>query len=101
VSGPKGVGGKVRVKTQMGWGMGQCPDPKGVGGLDPWSDPKGSGVGGWGLGIGPCLDPRGLGSSVSEPKGGWDLCLCPDPRRLGLCPDPRGLGFGSFDVGTQ
>jgi hypothetical protein len=51
MSGPKGVEG--------GMGLCPCPDPKRVGGLDPWSDPKGLGVGGW-----------GLGPSVSRPKRG-------------------------------
>jgi hypothetical protein len=59
MSGPKGVEG--------GMGLCPCPDPKRVGGLDPWSDPKGLGVGGW---VHLCPDPRGVGG----------LCSCPDPR---------------------
>ena len=116
MSGPKGVGGKVRVKTQMGWGMGQCPDPKGVGGLDPWSDPKGSGVGDWGLGrvwtqegwVRPCPNPRGVGICVCaltqgdwvcvRTQGGWALGpSMSGPNRFGVW----GLGFGSFCVRTQ
>jgi hypothetical protein len=124
VSGPKGVGGKVRVKTQMGWGMGQCPDPKGVGGLDPWSDPKGSGVGDWGLGrvwtqegwVRPCPNPRGVEICVCaltqgdwvcvRTQGGWALGpSMSGPNRFGVwglgpfVSGPR--GFGSFCIRTQ
>jgi hypothetical protein len=71
MSGPKGVEG--------GMGLCPCPDPKRVGGLDPWSDPKGLGVGGW---VHLCPDPRGvggwgLGPSVSRPKRGWGFVLVP------------------------
>jgi hypothetical protein len=72
VSGPKGVGGKVRVKTQMGWGMGPCPDPKGVEGLDPWSDPKGSGVGDWAV-----SGPKRVGFVRVRTQGGLGFVSVP------------------------
>ncbi|KAH8517315.1 hypothetical protein H0E87_005311 [Populus deltoides] len=93
MSGPKRVGSWVRVRTQGGLGdggiRGWVRNPRGIRGwVLWWRDPRG-------LECEPfCVRTQeGFGDgSVSGPKGGWGM---------GLCPDPMGLGFGSFSDWTQ
>jgi len=113
-SGPKGVGGRVRVRTQRGRGMGSSPDLRKLG---LCSDPRGGVLGktqaAWSLGmwqdlkelgVEPCLD-------LKELRGGW-VCVRVRTQKgsgvwihgrtqrgwgLGVggwvhpCPDPRGV----------
>ena len=68
---PNGVGG---------WGLGACPDPRGLGlGLNP-SESR------------PNMGWVGLGCG-SEPKGVWVL-PCPDSKWVGVGSKSEPKGFG-------
>ena len=67
---PKRVGGRVRVRTQRGWGMGSSSDLRRLG-LCP--NPRGGVLGGtqaaWGLGL--WHDLKGLGVGRVRTQRSW------------------------------